>query len=86
MDIEKYLNPNVDKLIIDAHGVSANIYDAELDPLTCFFYGDGTVVIDCDGHTHIELSIKNLNTLRKLTKQADEYFDDLEFEVPGEII
>lgn len=80
MDIEKNLNPRVDELIIDAHGVNATIYDAELDPIKCSFTGESTVVIDCSNYGYIELSLYNLKTLKRLINRADEYIDMIDEE------
>jgi len=74
-DIEKALNPNVNILQIRNEIASAEIFDAELDPIECSFNYDACVQINTDGYSHITLTLENLETLKKLIIQAENYYD-----------
>lgn len=78
VDIEKELNPNANILQIDDKNeiASAEIFDAELDPLECSFNYDACVEINTDGYSHITLTLENLETLKKLIIQAEKYYDE----------
>jgi hypothetical protein len=67
IDIEKQLLPNNKKLIVGEYFSTAEILDAELDPLHCSFVWD-SVEINTKDYSYITLSLDNLQTLIKLLK------------------
>jgi len=76
MNIEKFLEPNANKLIILEGECFANILDAELDIIDCHFSNDNTVYIDTKGYQGIILTIENLKTLQKLILKAQKYYEN----------
>lgn len=75
--IDKELFPDSDRLIIKGEDVYAVIVDEEIDPIKCDFGYDGCVTINTENYSYLVLSIENLKTLLKLTKQAEKHFREL---------
>jgi len=63
------------KLVIDDDYCRANISDAEGDLIEISFLGDGCATIFANGLDYIALTRENLNSIIKLLKEADNYFD-----------
>jgi hypothetical protein len=79
MDIEKALFPEKDKLKENkASELTSIIVDEDLDPIKCYFYGDGLVHLDIEQYSEVVLNRKNLNTLRRLLSKADKYYREQE--------
>jgi hypothetical protein len=57
---------------------TANILDAEGDLIKISFLGDGCATIFANGLDYIALTKENLNSIKKLLKEAEEYFDSEE--------
>lgn len=75
MDIEKTLLPENGKLIKDNETASAKILDAELDILNCSFNNDLCVEIETEGYGYITLTLENLENLKRLIIEAEEYYE-----------
>lgn len=75
--VEKRLNPNVNKLIMDEDkfDISATIFDAELDPFICTFSYDECVNILTGDSEYIKLDKQKLNMLKKMIDQAERMYD-----------
>lgn len=68
-NIEKVLFPNAYK-VRSKNGVKTfTIVDAELDPVECNMYGDGTIIIDTKELTYIMLTSENLEYMLKQLKK-----------------
>ena len=63
IDIEKALFPNSGRLVNEDGTFTAQIVDAELDPINCVFNGDGAVEIDTSRLQYIILTRDNLEML-----------------------
>lgn len=73
MDIENKLFPNHGKLKQDDLGnLSAEIIDAELDPIECTFNGDGCIQLETQKLAYIILTPKNLKQMAKLILDAEK--------------
>jgi len=59
------------KLIISKEQISASIIDEEGDKVECFFNYDGCIHIDTNKYTYLTLSYENLETMLKLTSEAE---------------
>jgi hypothetical protein len=57
---------------------TANISDAEGDLIEVSFLRDGCATIDTKKLDYIVLTKENLNSIKKLLKEAEEYFDSEE--------
>ncbi len=78
VNIEKMLMPDGNELIYESEwSVKAKIMDAELDIIECSFNYDGCVTIKTEGYTFLTLSMENLEILKHLTFEAEEYFESL---------
>lgn len=74
MDIEKELFPNSGKLIIKGEDISAQIIDAELDPVDCQFHNDGCVQLDTNGFSYLLLTKDNLHELIDLINKSNKEY------------
>ena len=80
MNIEDILLPNRDTLRKDGETATATILDIELDALECAFNYDECVVIDTEKYSYITLSLENLASLKSLILEAEDYYDNLNFD------
>lgn len=78
------LYPKANKLQTNGSEVTAVILDEELDPIHCKFNYDDCVEIDSSELTYISLSQDNLQTLSRLIKEAEEYFEDYDWDSEDE--
>ena len=78
MDIEKELFPEKDKLKGNKDELTSIIVDEDLDPIKCYFYGDGLVHLDIEQYTEIVLNKQNLNTLQNLLSKAEKFYREQE--------
>lgn len=82
MNLEKILVEDVNTLITERKGeesfAHAKILDAELDVIQCTFLGDGTITIHTNNLEHITLTNENLNKLKNLLKQAEDFYQSIE--------
>jgi hypothetical protein len=62
-----------DELIVNGEDLSATILDAEWDPIKCSFEGDGCVKIDTEELSFIYLKPENLDILKELIFEAENY-------------
>ena len=69
-----------DELIIDGENVTANIVDAEIDPIQCTFNNDSCVQLNTADLTYIILTKENLMTLIDLIEQSEDYFETYDFD------
>jgi hypothetical protein len=79
IDISKIFCDESDKLIPikDEDGdyiVEAYIVDVELDTIKCHFNNDNAVVLNTSELEYLVLDINNLNTLKKLIKEAEKFY------------
>ncbi len=75
MNIEKALEPNANKLVIDDDGnATAKILDAELDVVECSFNNDECVEIDTSKFTYLTLTLENLHSLISLIDEAEDHY------------
>lgn len=73
-NIEEFLYPNNNKLIIDDGIIKSTIVDCELDEYECMFNGIEDIEINTEGYTHITLDIQILKKLIQLIKKADKMY------------
>ena len=73
-ELEQQLYPNCNKLIQEEDCISAIILDEELDPIELNFNYDGCVEIQTDGLKYITLSVRHLENLILLIKEADNMY------------
>jgi DNA-directed RNA polymerase alpha subunit len=72
IDIAKTLFPESGKLVKNEDGlIQMQIVDAELDPFTCAFNGDGLVEIDTSKAMYITLTLENLYQLIESIEEAE---------------
>jgi len=71
--LEKHFEAN--KLIKNGEEASANILDAELDVINCTFDNSESVTINTKGYDYIILTYDNLEVLKKLIIEAEEYYE-----------
>ncbi len=76
MNIEKFIEPNANKLLIINNDCFAKILDAELDVIDCHFSNDNTIYIDTKGYGNIILTLDNLKTLQALLKKATKFYEN----------
>jgi hypothetical protein len=77
-ELEKFLNPEVNKLKIDEDdSISAIIMDEELDEYLCHFNNDGCVEINVENSKYIVLSVETLRMLANLIIKAEKKYDAL---------
>ncbi len=77
MDFNKEILPNENELITENETASVKIMDAELDILACSFNNDSCVQINTEDYTYITLTLDNLETLKGLIYEAEEYYKDV---------
>ena len=75
MHIEKKLNPKNGKLIKNKNGVTATLFDNELDELELFFDYSMSVTINTENFNTINLSYSNLYDMIELIDKSELYFN-----------
>ena len=75
INLEKALFPKSNKLRKYKDYCKAQIVDAELDPLDCFFHNDDCVIIDTKNTEWITLTEENLNLLLQFIEDARDKFE-----------
>lgn len=76
IDIERLLCPQKNKLKMSKGIITTKIVDAEIDPLDCEFTGCGSVIINTENLTYIDLSYQNLYDLIDLIESAEEMYEN----------
>jgi hypothetical protein len=74
IDIERVLFPEKNKLVVQGCSIFTTIVDAEIDPLNCEFTNGGSVIINTENLTYIDLSYQNLYDLIDLIESAEEMY------------
>lgn len=72
MSYGEKLLPNSNKLQVENESITAQMFDAELDPFNCTFNQDLCVDINTEGLTYIKLSMENLQKLQELIMEAEK--------------
>jgi len=78
MDLAKELFAQKDKLKGNKDELTSIIVDEDLDPIKCYFYGDGLVHLDIEQYSEIVLNKQNLNTLQNLLSKAEKFYREEE--------
>ena len=78
MDLAKELFADKDKLKGNKDELTSIIVDEDLDPIKCYFYGDGLVHLDIEQYSEIVLNKQNLNTLQNLLSKAEKFYREEE--------
>ena len=55
-------------------GFKSVIFDEELDPVKCSFYGDGTVKLNAKDYTYLILNIDNLENLIEIIHGTEDIY------------
>ena len=76
-NIEDFLNPNNNKLVLDKYTITTTIFDCELDEYQCTFNEPDYIQINTEGYSHIILDIEKLKSLIVLIKQSQMMYDKL---------
>ena len=84
INLKEMLAPQADKLQTNGIIATATILDAELDEIECTFNNDMCVEINTEELKYITLTIENLYTLINLIEEADEYYENYDFEADDE--
>jgi len=77
MNIGKRLFPNINKLIVKDETITAQIIDAELDPVDCIFQNDGCVELNIKGYEYLTLSRENLEQLINLIDASEAKYEQI---------
>lgn len=75
MHIEKKLNPKNGKLIKNKNGVTATLFDNELNELQLSFDYSMSVTINTENFNTINLSYSNLYDMIELIDKSEIYFN-----------
>lgn len=78
--IEEKLEPKAGQLQTKGSEVTAVILDEELDPIPLKFNYDNCVQIDTSELSYLTLNHDNLKTLSKLITEAENYFENFDWE------
>jgi hypothetical protein len=76
-NIDDFLYPNNNKLVLNEYEITTTIVDCELDDYECTFMADGFIQINTKDYTHITLNIDKLKRLISLIKQAEMMYNKL---------
>jgi len=80
INLKEMLESQPDKLHTNGILATATILDAELDEIECTFNNDMCVEINTKELSYITLTIQNLYTLIDLIEEADEYYENYDFD------
>lgn len=78
MNIENEIFPESWKLKEDESGnLTAQIIDAELDPVECTFNGDGCIMIETHKLHYVTFTPENLKRMAKLIQEAEKKYSEM---------
>jgi len=77
MDIEKELFPNSGKLIVNEDTITAQIIDAELDPINVAFNNDYCAELNTNNLTYVTLTRENLCNLLDMLDESEAKFKEI---------
>jgi hypothetical protein len=75
-EIEDLMFPDKDKLKDNNGFLTAQIVDAELDPINCSFKNDGCVELDTRSLQFVVLTHENLEILKDLIIDAEMHYNN----------